>query len=164
MFSCFWSRTIWRVWSNRDKHFFFKTIFNKSNELFSAHRPSVFVGVRICDIFSKKSSLKDRALRANFVVPRKLLLWVSDTCGDVLLSSASVNISKVSLYNQIINASDYLKQITIRLVRMTNSTMFLLKQEKLFSKKNIEKRWERLHLWAIKKKQQLEEELINPNV
>lgn len=33
----------------------------------------VFVGVLICDIFSKKSSLKERALLA-ILVPRKLLL------------------------------------------------------------------------------------------
>lgn len=34
----------------------------------------VLVGVLICEIFSKKSSLNDRARRANFV-PRKLPLW-----------------------------------------------------------------------------------------
>lgn len=34
----------------------------------------VLVGVRICEIFSKKSSLNERARRAN-LVPRKLPLW-----------------------------------------------------------------------------------------
>lgn len=41
----------------------------------------VFVGVRIWDIFSIKSSLNDLARLANFV-PRKLFLWVKLLCGD----------------------------------------------------------------------------------
>lgn len=36
-----------------------------------------FVGVRICEIFSKRSSLNERARRANFVL-RKLPLWPED--------------------------------------------------------------------------------------
>lgn len=60
----------------------------------------VLVGVLICDIFSKKSSLKERALLAIFV-PRKLLLFSDDPGKSSLLSKAeSLLVSKLDVDSQ----------------------------------------------------------------
>lgn len=50
---------------------------------FRLYRPSesVLVGVRICDNFSKKSSLKERARRVNLFVPRRLCCLLPNPAG-----------------------------------------------------------------------------------
>lgn len=53
------------------------------NRRMKSYRPSdnVLVGVRIWDSFSKKSSLNERALRVNLLVPRKLCCLLPNPAG-----------------------------------------------------------------------------------
>lgn len=78
--------------NNYGKIVFFFVVRSMVHKIQRTYRPMGFVGVLICDIFSRKSSLNDRARLASLIPPRKLVLCKLmptsqfPLCGDELFS------------------------------------------------------------------------------